>query len=374
VLADLATDLGKPQHEIAEIMDRGPQLARAAQRARMIKGMADEYDLDTELRAAFGREQLTRELPPDETRDWGKRPAIGVVMVDEEIVDGESVDVPFIDIHMTGGDTVVRTLESMAADPRVRAIVLRVDSPGGAALASEKIWRAVRRARERKPVIASMGAVAASGGYYVACAADEIWADPSTVTGSIGIFYGKVDVTELASTIGVGIEHFRRGKRAGAESLFRPFTDDERAALADVLRNYYNLFLTRVAEGRGMSVEAVDSLARGRVYSGDAAQRIGLVDRLGGLASALIRARELAGLGVDAEIDVRPDRFNTLLDYVLGGSLSVSSDDAQDAATAASGAKLSLPPQARSLVRMVMMMEQLGTGQPLALMPFQLDL
>ena len=374
VLADLSTDLGKPQHEIAGIMDEGPQLARTAERSGMIKGTADEYDLEDELREVFGNQPLVRGLPSDETRAWGKRPAIGVVMVDEEIVDGESVDVPFLDIHMTGGETVVRTLESMAADPNVRAIVLRVDSPGGAALASEKIWRAVRRARERKPVIASMGAVAASGGYYVACAADEIWADPSTITGSIGIFYGKVDVTELAGMIGVGIEHFRRGKRAGAESLFRPFTDDERAALADVLRNYYNLFLARVAEGRGMSVQAVDSLARGRVYSGDAAQRIGLVDRLGGLASALIRARELAGLGANAEIDVRPDRFDTLLDYVLGGSISVSADDAEAAAAAPSAGKLSLAPQARSLIRMVMMMEQLGSGQPLALMPFQLDL
>jgi protease-4 len=354
-------------------MDAGPHLARAAMRAKLVAAAADEYELETQDDDAFGGARLTRDLPSDDLRRWGKRPAIGVVMIDDEIVDGESVDVPFLDIHMTGGETVVRTLESMAADPNIRAIVLRVDSPGGAALASEKIWRAVRRARGRKPVIASMGAVAASGGYYVASAADEIWADPSTITGSIGIFYGKVDVAELADTIGVGIEHFRRGKRAGADSLFRPFSDDERAALADVLREYYKLFLARVAEGRSMSVEAVDALARGRVYSGDAAQRVGLVDRLGGMGSALLRARELAGLGPTADVDVRPDRLNTILDYVLRGSVAMSSDDAATAGEA-SGARLTLPPQARALVRMVMMMEQLGSGQPLALMPFELEL
>jgi protease-4 len=373
VLGDLAQDLRRSRDDVAQIMDAGPHLARPALRAKLVAGAADEFELDAELQDVFGGRALTRDLPSDDQRGWGKRPAIGVVMIDDEIVDGESVEVPFLDIHMTGGETIVRTLEAMAADPNIRAIVLRVDSPGGAALASEKIWRAARRARERKPVIASMGAVAASGGYYVASAADEIWADPSTITGSIGIFYGKVDVAELADTIGVGIEHFRRGRRAGADSLFRPFTDDERAALADVLREYYRLFLARVAEGRGMSVEAVDALARGRVYSGDAAQRVGLVDRLGGLASALLRARELSGLGPTAEVDVKPDRLRSLLDFVLrGGSVSTSSEEA--AANGESPGKLPLPPQARALVRMVMMMEQLGSGQPLALMPFEVEL
>jgi protease-4 len=374
VLADLAKDLRRSQGDVAQIMDTGPHLARPALRAKLVAGAADEYELDEQLQDVFGGRPLTRDLPSDELRSWGKRPAIGVVMIDDEIVDGESVEVPFLDIHMTGGETVVRTLEAMAADPTIRAIVLRVDSPGGAALASEKIWRAVRRARERKPVIASMGAVAASGGYYVASAADEIWADPSTITGSIGIFYGKVDVAGLADMIGVGIEHFRRGRRAGADSLFRPFTDDERAALADVLREYYRLFLARVAEGRGMSVEAVDALARGRVYSGDAAQRVGLVDRLGGMASALIRARELAGLGPTADVEVKPDRLRSLLDFVLrGGAMSMASSE-EAAVHGESRGKLTLPPQARALVRMVMTMEQLGSGQPLALMPFEVEL
>jgi protease-4 len=370
MLSDLSTDLHWPRERIAEVMDQGPHLASAAVDVGLIKGAVDERELDSNALWPFGNRRVLRSLPPDEPRSWGKRPSIGVVVVDDEIVDGDSVDIPFIDIHMTGGETVIDELESMARDPNIRAIVLRVDSPGGAALASDKIWRAVRRARARKPVIASMGALAASGGYYVASAADEIWADPSTLTGSIGIFYGKVDVVGLADKLGVHIENFRRGKRAGAESIFRPFSDDERAALADVMRSYYRLFLARVAEGRHMSVEAVDALARGRVHSGDAARRVGLVDKLGGLASALIRARALAALGPDAGIEVRPGRKNRLLDYVLGDS----SVKAEDATLPPAQGSLDLPPQLRSLLRAVATMEQLGDGEPLALMPFELQL
>ncbi|MFI5306904.1 MAG: signal peptide peptidase SppA [Polyangiales bacterium] len=371
VLSDLAADLHKSREKIAQIMDSGPHLASSAIREGLVKQTADEHDFGEEGLAIFGGKRMARELPKDEPRAWGKRPAIGVVVVDDEIVDGESVDIPFIDIHMTGGETVIDTLDAMAADPNIRAIVLRVDSPGGAAQASDKIWRAVRRAREKKPVVASMGALAASGGYYVASAADEIWAEPTTLTGSIGIFYGKVDVAQLAEKLGVKIENFQRGKRAGAESIFRPFTDEERAALADLMRNYYGLFLSRVAEGRRMSVEAVDAVGRGRVYSGDAAQRLGLVDRLGGLSSALIRARALAGLGPDAGVDVRPPRKNRLLDYILGTSSSVKAEDTTQVGTAA---PISLPAQMRSLLRMALTLEHLGSGEPLALMPYDLAL
>src|SRR5687767_9498386 len=147
-----------------------------------------------------------------------------------------------------------------------------------------------------------MGDVAASGGYYAACAADEIWASPSTITGSIGIFYGKVDVGLLAARFGVGIETEKRGAHAGADSMFRPFSDEERAALSEKLRIWYRQFLSRVSEGRKMPIEKVDAVARGRVYSGDAAQGLGLVDKLGGFGSVLMRAREIAKLGPEADV------------------------------------------------------------------------
>ncbi len=176
------------------------------------------------------------------------------------------------------------------------------------------------RARRVKPVIASMGSVAASGGYYISSAADEIWADPTTLTGSIGVFYGKVDVAQLAAHIGVTVEEVRRGAHAGADSIWRPFTPGERAILADKIRQYYRMFLRRVAEGRGMAPAAVDAVGRGRVWSGDRAVQNGLVDRLGGFDSALVRARQLAGLPPDASLLVVPFRPSSLLDYVTGGS------------------------------------------------------
>jgi protease IV len=371
---DLAADLHVSTQRIADIMDAGPYLAHSAVRERLIKAAADEYELEDSSLDLFGDRGLTRELPADERRSWGKEASIGIIVIDDEIIDGESVEFPLAGIHMSGSETIIRELDEMGGDPSIRAIVLRVDSPGGAALGSDKIWRAVRRVRERKPVVASMGAVAASGGYYVASAADEIWADPSTLTGSIGIFYGKVDVAQLADKLGVHIENFQRGKRAGAESLYRPFTDDERAALTEALRTYYRLFLSRVAEGRKMSVEAVDVVARGRVHSGDAAQRLGLVDRLGGLVSALIRARLLAGLGPESGIVVRPMRKSGLLDYVLGEAFGMARAGGDGLPARAEGAPPVLPRELRSLVRTMFAVQQLGGATPLALLPFEMDL
>jgi protease-4 len=239
------------------------------------------------------------------------------VVVDGSITDGENRDVPILNIHTTGARTVVAAIRRMAEDPTVAAIVLRIDSPGGSASASDRIWRAVRRARRHKPVVASMGAVAASGGYYVASAADEIVADPSTLTGSIGIFFGKVDFAELASRLGVGVEQLARGRRAGATSLFRPFTDDEREALRAQITYFYRLFLRRVATGRGMTPEEVDALGQGHIYSGDRALRLHLVDRLGGFVTAVARARSLADLPPDAEMIFAPSRPHGLMGYLL---------------------------------------------------------
>ncbi|HEX4351676.1 MAG TPA: S49 family peptidase, partial [Polyangiales bacterium] len=194
---------------------------------------------------------------------------------------------------------------------------------------------------------------------YVASAADEIWADPSTLTGSIGIFYGKIDAAQLADKLGVGVELFRIGKRAGAESLFRPFTPDERAALADRLRTYYRMFLSRVATGRGLSVEQVDALGRGRVYSGDAALRLGLIDHLGGFASALARARQLAHVSDSAEVTILPRRKEGLLDFVLGAA---GGETQVNAAI--------IPSDIRAALTRAAILQQLGAANPLALLPF----
>jgi protease-4 len=326
LVSDLALDLKQDEASIRSTIDRGPFAASEALRDRLVAATIDAHDVDEDAREVFGSNAiLTEQDRVAAAERFGPTGQIAVVLVDGSIVDGDNVDVPFLDLHMTGGRTISKTLDDLASDSRIRAIVLRIDSPGGAVTASDQIWRAVKRARQKKPVIASMGSVAASGGYYAAAPATEIWASPSTITGSIGVFYGKIDVASLFERYGVHVEHERRGQHAGADSLFRPFSDEERAALTEKVRIWYRQFVERVAEGRRMPIEKVDALARGHVYSGDAALENGLVDQLGGFGAALARARELAHLGPEAEVIVLPERPSSLLDYVTGGRVESAS-------------------------------------------------
>jgi len=368
---DLAGDLHVTPERISDVMANGPHLAHQAIADKLVSRTADEVVLRHSNDAAFdGRNVVTR-VGPRGRQDWFAGPSIGVVVIDGSIVDGESVDVPLLGIHMTGGRTAVRAIDAMRTDPLVRAIVLRVDSPGGTVVASDQIWRALRRARAVKPVVVSMGAVAASGGYYVASAGDEIWADPATVTGSIGIFFGKVDASALAEKLGIGVEQLSFSKRAGGESLFRPFSDDERSALSDRLRTYYRLFLRRVATGRGKTVEEIDALGRGRVFSGDSALGVGLVDHLGGFASALMRARELGRVSENAEIVVLPKRPEGLFEYVFGELPSTSVF--AEGADAEASSTLPLPHALRSTLAHALTVLQLGAAQPLALLPLEIE-
>jgi protease-4 len=363
---DLAADLGRTTDEVRGVIDRGPYQTFEATEANLVTGAADELEMNEELEEALGGSYSRRDAFPTRARARWREDYVGVVVVDGDIVDGENVDIPLIGIKMSGGRTIVDTIESLAGDPRCAVIVLRVDSPGGSALASDQIWRAVMRARRRKPVIASMGAVAASGGYYVSAAAQEIRADPVTITGSIGIFFGKVDVIPLAENIGVGIESFGRGRHAGLESFYRPFTPDERLLLADKLRIWYRLFLRRVAEGRDMEIADIDAIARGRIWSGDAALRLGLVDHLGGFGAVLARARELGGLPTDAQVMLVPWRPSSLLDYVIGPIFAGAEELEGGVSGLDPQALASLPPDALAALRIVMALAHTSDGVPSA--------
>lgn len=378
LVADLSDDLGIDRVQVAALIDEGMHLAPQLVERGLSDGMADLHELKDDEDGSFEGLPVRSGLPERWSRRWGVPARVGMVVVDGTIVDGENVDIPLLDIHMSGGETVARAIDGMASDPTVAAIVLRVDSPGGAVVASDQIWRAVSRARRRKPVVASMGSVAASGGYYAACAADEIWADPSTLTGSIGIFAGKVDIEALSAKIGLGVEEFRRGAHQGADSVFRPFSAADRARLAGVLRQYYRQFVERVAEGRGMDFASVDALARGRVYTGDRAREVGLVDRLGGLSSALQRARVLGGLPPGADVLVRPKRPEGLLDYVLkeeeGDAPSAAALATEAAASVGKQQTLQLPAELRRLSQIVARGMLAADGAPLALMPYDLQL
>ncbi|MGE2735283.1 signal peptide peptidase SppA [Mycolicibacterium vaccae] len=216
-----------------------------------------------------------------------------------------------------GGDTIAAALREAAADDDVAAVVLRVDSPGGSVTGSETIWREVVRTRERgKPVVASMGAVAASGGYYVSMAANAIVANPATLTGSIGVITGKLVARGLKDRLGVGSDTVRTNANADAWSADAPFTEEQRAHVEAEADLFYNDFVARVAEGRSMSVEAVEQVARGRVWTGADAHARGLVDELGGLRTAIRRAKALAGIDEDTKVAVTHLPGSSLLDVL----------------------------------------------------------
>jgi protease-4 len=200
---------------------------------------------------------------------------------------------------------LARAFAAAERDKEVRAIIFRIDSPGGSAIASETIWRAVERARDYgKPVVVSMGDVAASGGYYVAAPADKIVAEPATLTGSIGVLGGKIIVGELMEKLGVTIDGAQRGANADMYSAVQDFSPQARQRFVDELDDTYRGFKDHVAAGRHLSPDAVEAVAKGRVWTGEDAKANGLVDALGGYDTALRLAREAAKLPEDAPIDV----------------------------------------------------------------------
>jgi protease IV len=266
--------------------------------------------------AGAARSRLAPPLPPIPGRR--SKPTFAVVTLDGTIVDGRGGPqfLPF-GISTVGADTITAALREAAADDSVSAIVLRVDSSGGSVTASETIWREVKRARERgKPVVASMGAVAASGGYYVSMGAEAIVANPGTITGSIGVFTGKFVVRDLMDRLGVGSDTVRTNANADAWSMDAPFTPEQQAHREAEVDLLYADFVERVAEGRNLSTEAVDVVARGRVWTGADAFERGLVDELGGFRTAVRRAKVLAGLHVDTEVRIVSYPGSSLLDMV----------------------------------------------------------
>ncbi|MDT5110359.1 MAG: protease [Mycobacterium sp.] len=234
------------------------------------------------------------------------KPTIAVVTLAGPIVSGRGGrQLSPLGTSSAGGDTIAAALREAGANDDVSAVVLRVDSPGGSVVASETIWREVVRLREAgKPVVASMGAVAASGGYYVSMSADAIVANPGTITGSIGVITGKLVARELKDRLGIGSDAVRTNANADAWSLNQPFTSAQHARLEATADFFYTDFVARVAEGRNLTTEAVDAVARGRVWTGADAKEHGLVDELGGLRTAVARAKVLAGFEPDDEVKV----------------------------------------------------------------------
>ena len=215
---------------------------------------------------------------------------IAVVYAQGEIKYGEG------DENYIGQESIIKALRKAVKDKKVKAIVLRVNSPGGSALASDIIWRELERTKKEKPLIVSMGNYAASGGYYISCNADKIFAEPTTITGSIGVFGMMPNVKDFADRIGINAEQVSTNKHSIPYSIFEPMTEDFKKVTQESIEHIYKTFLSRVAKGRKMSINEVDKIAQGRVWSGKQAQKIGLVDELGSLEDAIAYAAKVADL------------------------------------------------------------------------------
>ncbi len=213
---------------------------------------------------------------------------IAIIYAQGEIRDGEG------DVRTIGEGYVKQSLQDAVKDENVKAIVLRVDSPGGSALASDIIWREIQLTKKHKPVIVSMGNYAASGGYYISCNADRIFAESTTITGSIGVFGAVPNFTEFVNSIGIHSDVVTTHKNSANYSPFQPMDETLKAVLTESVENIYTVFLQRVAQGRKMTIEQVNEVAQGRVWTGTDAKRLGLVDEIGGLQEAINYAAKLA--------------------------------------------------------------------------------
>ena len=325
----IASDHGWDIDQVARLIDEGPYTADEALDKRLVDSLVYPDELGELLERVFSERLSIEDDYGNQfnAEGWLPRREIAVVTIDGGIVSGQSSGPGFFGGGYTAGaDTIVAQLEAAAAEDTIKAVVIRVDSPGGSSFASDEIWRAVERVKmQGKPVVVSMGSVAASGGYYVAAGADAIYANPSTITGSIGVYAGpKMNLAGLYDKVGVGSEIYTRGRNSAMWSMSKPMDDHEFAALDRMVAHTYAQFKQRVSDGRSLDDEQVEAVARGRVWSGVDAQQGSLVDELGGFHDAVIQAREAAGIAPDADISLirlssRGGLDGDVVGYPLGG-------------------------------------------------------
>lgn len=371
-MADVGAARGRDEAAMRALVDEAPYTAARAEELDLVDGLVYPDELEETLEELFSPrlEVDERYHARSETEGWQARRELAVIYVTGTIVSGSSSAPGLFGGGFTAGsDTVVRQLDAARKDPAVKAVVLRVDSPGGSSFASEEIWRAVDRVQRRgKPVVVSMGGTAASGGYYVSAGADAIYAEPTTVTGSIGVYAGPViDASELLDRIGVGTELYTRGRNAAMFSISKPMDDHEFAALDRMVGATYDMFKERVADGRGMNADEVEEVARGRVWSGTDALDVGLVDALGGFHDAVARARSEAGVPEGAHV-----RLVTYGDRMGPGGEAVERS-VQAVASALELPRASPPPLPEEIQRMLRR-GVFGEERVLTMLPYELEI
>lgn len=349
----IAKGRGKTAEEVRQLVDAGPYDGAEALKVGLVDELLYQDQVEAKLSEA-GRTTPSRYLRSARGLGMGSRPKLAIVYATGQIVSGESQS-GGLGGEFAGSDTVSRSIRRAREDGSVKAIVLRVDSPGGSGTASDAIWREVELARKTKPVVASMGDVAASGGYYIAMGSDAIVAQPGTITGSIGVFGGKFSLRGLYDKIGIDRATLKRGEHSDLFSDYRPWTDSERAKVRSLMVGFYRDFIEKAAGGRHKSPEEIDALAQGRVWTGADAVKNGLVDRLGGLSDALSLAKQKAHIPDEQEVAllVLPERksvWETLLER---------QEDVSEA----------VPGDIRALLRWTRL---LSRGGPAAHLPFEL--
>jgi protease-4 len=378
----LGRRLTRSDAELGALLDAGPYTATAAATAKLVDALAFDDEARAKAKAAAGARIVRRLFEKREDTQLTLRellealsgpekkhvsePHLAVVFLDGEIVDGEREGV-----ERVGGSSFVQAMRRIGDDTDVKAVVLRITSPGGSALASDLMWHAVRRVAKRKPVIVSVGGMAASGGYYVACAGSHIVAEPSSILGSIGVVGGKMVVRGLADKVGVNVETLPRARHAGWLSPFEPFSDEERKLFESLLRDTYDRFLSRVSEGRKKPVADIVPAAEGRVMGGERAKTMGLVDEVGGLGRAFELALKQGKLPKDAPVTVWPSEDNPLraLGQLATGAQGKSPLGSLE------GAALKAPALAHWLTGGALVSVLVGQREPVALtLPFALDL
>lgn len=304
IVQRIAKARGLTAKKVEAIIDGGPYTAGELSRMPEIVDAIATPDELTDIVAKELGAYYPVDTAPRETPERWSYPAIAVIYIDGDIVTGESRQVPVIGRRFVGGKTISEAIAAARANPSIEAIVIRIDSPGGSALASELMYREVLKTRGVKPIICSMGDIAASGGYFVAAGCDTIFADPLTITGSIGIFAGKVDVSGLLTRLGITWKSYQRGKHADMGTAFRSYTAEERAILQSKIRYFYNRFISAVATGRDMTKEEVNDVGEGRVWTGADARPIGLVDTFGNIGDAIALAKRRAGIAATLPVRV----------------------------------------------------------------------
>lgn len=309
IVAGIAQGRRLDPGQVRELIDNGPFTADQALDAHLVDHLGYREDAIAAARVRAGE---NAELVPLQRylhlagRPYRSGPTIAVIYGTGLITRGDSSSNPLSGSDVLGADTVARAFRAAAEDPSVRAILFRIDSPGGSATASETIWREVLRAKQAgKPVIVSMSDVAGSGGYYIAAPADKIVAEPATLTGSIGVVGGKVLIGGLSGKLGITWDGAQIGRNADIDSIVDDFTPAERASFEHSLDYVYGVFKDRVAQGRKLTPDAVEAVAKGRVWTGEDAKARGLVDALGGFHEALALARQAAGIPAGGDVTLK---------------------------------------------------------------------